>query len=54
MYNIIDETTGLLLFAKSDNVVLEGQIAISEICDLENPEGKEIFFNFGTRQFYTK
>jgi hypothetical protein len=54
MYTIIDSTTGLVLFAKYDNEVIEGQIAISEICDLENPEGKEIFFNFETRQFYTK
>jgi len=54
MYSIIDTTTNQLLFAKYDNVVIEGQIAISEICDLENPDNKEIIFNFETRQFYIK
>ena len=54
MFNIIDETTGLLLFAKSDNEVFAGQTAISEICELENPDNKEIYFNFETRQFYIK
>lgn len=52
MYSIIDTTTNKLLFAKYDNEVLEGQIAISEICTLENPDGKEIYFNFETKQFY--
>jgi hypothetical protein len=56
MFNIIDETTGLLLFAKSDNEVIEGQIAISEICTIEreNPFDSEIYFNFETQEFYTK
>jgi hypothetical protein len=53
MYTILDKN-GKVLFAKFDNQVLEGQIAISEICDLENPEGKEIYFNFETQEFYIK
>ena len=54
MYSIIDTTTNLLLFAKSDNEVIEGQIAISEICDLENPKNLDIFFDWKTRTFYLK
>ena len=52
MYTIIDATTGLLLFAKSDDVVLEGQIAIEELCTLETTE--PIYWNFETEKFYTK
>lgn len=52
MYSIIDTTTNKLLFAKYDNEVIEGQIAISEICPLENIEEKDIYFNFTTREFY--
>jgi hypothetical protein len=52
MYNIVDETTGLLLFAKSDNVVLKGQVAIKTICTIESES--EIFYNFDTQEFYTK
>lgn len=52
MFTIIDTTTNKLLFAKYDNEVIDGQIAISEICNLENPDGKEIFFNFTTHEFY--
>jgi hypothetical protein len=52
MYTIIDSTTGKVLFAKFDNEVLEGQIAIENICTLETD--KEIFFNFETNDFYTK
>ena len=54
MYTIVDSTTGLVLFAKFDNEILEGQTAIFEICDLENPDGKEIYFNFETHEFYIK
>ena len=52
MWTIIDTTTDRLLFVKSDNEVLEGQVAITEICTLENPEQKDIFFNFETKTFY--
>jgi hypothetical protein len=41
-----------VLFAKLDNEVLEGQIAIENICTIETES--EIFFNFETQQFYTK
>jgi hypothetical protein len=54
MYTIIDTTTNRLLFVKSDNEVLSGQVAITEICTIENPEFKEIYYNFETQQFYTK
>jgi hypothetical protein len=52
MYTIIDTTTNRLLFVKFDNEVLEGQVAITEICTIENPEQKDIFFNFETQEFY--
>jgi hypothetical protein len=52
MYTIIEESTNKVLFAKFDSEVLEGQVAIEEICILENPEQKDIFFNFETKQFY--
>ena len=52
MYSIIDTTTKKLLFAKYDNEVIDGQVAIEQICTLENSEGKDIFFNFETQQFY--
>jgi hypothetical protein len=51
MYTIIDRN-GKVLFAKMDSEVLEGQVAIQQICILENPEQKDIFFNFETKQFY--
>jgi hypothetical protein len=54
MYTIVDSTTGKVLFAKFDNEVLEGQIAINKICTLETETESEIFFNFETQQFYTK
>jgi hypothetical protein len=52
MFTIIDTTTNKLLFAKYDNEVLEGQIAVEEICTLENPELKDIYYNFETKTFY--
>ena len=51
MWTILDQN-GKVLFAKYDNEVIEGQIAINEICTLENPEQKDIFFNFETKTFY--
>jgi hypothetical protein len=53
-YTIIEESTGLVLYCKKDNEVLEGQIAITEMCTLPNPEFKDIYFNFDTREFYIK
>lgn len=52
MYTIIEQSTGKVLFAKFDNIVLEGQIAIEKLCTLETES--EIFFNFETNEFYTK
>jgi|688.fasta_scaffold69051_2 hypothetical protein len=56
MYTIIDESTNKVLFAKFDNEVLEGQVAINKVCiiERENPFESEIFYNFETEQFYTK
>ena len=52
MWTIVDEITGLVLFAKSDSECLEGQIAINEICRLETTE--PVYWNFENEIFYTK
>jgi hypothetical protein len=54
MYTIIEKSTNKVLFAKFDSEVLEGQVAIEQICTIENPEFKEIYYNFETQEFYTK
>jgi len=54
MHTIIDSQSGRVLFAKYDNEVLDGQVAINQNCDIEVNEGEEIFFNFETREFYIK
>jgi len=56
MYTIIDTATNKVLFAKFDNEVLEGQVAIEQICTIEreNPFESEIFYNFETQEFYIK
>ena len=54
MYTIIETTTNKVLFAKFDNEVLEGQTAIEQICTIENPELKDIYFDFETQTFYLK
>lgn len=51
MWTICD-INGKVLFAKFDNEVLEGQIAIEHIYSGENPEDKELYFNFETEKFY--
>jgi hypothetical protein len=48
------ETTGLFLHCKKDNEISEGQIAITEMCTLPNPEFKNIYFKTETREFYLK
>jgi hypothetical protein len=53
-YTILEQETGKVLYCKKDDSVVENQIAITEMCTLENPEQKDIFFNFKTKQFYTK
>jgi hypothetical protein len=53
-YTIIDKESGLVLFCKKDDIVIDGQVAITEMYTLENPEFKEIYYNFETKQFYTK
>jgi hypothetical protein len=54
MYTIIDITTNRLLFVKFDNEVLEGQVAIEQICKIENPELKDIYWNDKTKEFFLK
>ena len=51
-FTIVNELTGNVLYCKKDNEVVENQIAITEMCTLENPNGKEIYFNFETQTFY--
>jgi hypothetical protein len=52
MYTIVDSVTGLVLFAKFDNEVFEGQTAINKVCEIETES--DIYFNFETQEFYTK
>ncbi len=52
MFTIVDSVSGLVLFAKFDNNVLEGQTAINQICTLENPDEKDVYYNFETKEFY--
>lgn len=52
MYTIVEKSNGKVLFAKLDDEILEGQIAIEQICAIDNSEQKEIFFNFATNEFY--
>ena len=54
MWTIIETTTNKVLFAKFDNEVLEGQVAIEQICTIENPDQKDIYYNFETQTFYLK
>jgi hypothetical protein len=51
-YTILEHSTGKVLYCKKDDIVIDGQVAIIEMCTLENPEQKDIFFNFETKQFY--
>jgi hypothetical protein len=50
MYTIVDSITGLILFAKFDNEVLEGQTAINKVCTIETES--DIYYNFETQEFY--
>jgi hypothetical protein len=52
MKTIIEKETGLLLYCRPDEPTESNELAISEMCTLENPEQKDIFFNFETKQFY--
>lgn len=51
IYTIIEEATGKELFAKFDNSVEAGQVAVTELRteDMEAPH-----FDFETRKFYDK
>jgi hypothetical protein len=52
MYTIVDSITGLVLFAKNDNEVFEGQTAINKVCLIEGDMPK--YINFETQEFYVK
>lgn len=51
MYAIIEKATGKELYYKADNVVLETEVAVTELRteDMVNPH-----FDFTTRTFYDK
>lgn len=51
MFTIVDQN-GKVLFAKFDNKVLEGQVAIDKFFIGENPYNLDIYYNFETQQFY--
>jgi hypothetical protein len=52
MYTIVDSITGLVLFAKMDSEVLEGQTAIQEFCKIEGEIPK--YWDFENELFYIK
>jgi hypothetical protein len=52
MYTIVDSISGLVLFAKNDSEVFEGQTAINKVCLIETQS--DIFYNFETQEFYVK
>jgi len=53
-YTILEQSTGRVLYCKKNNSVVENQVAITEMCTLENPELKDIYYNFETQTFYLK
>ncbi len=53
-YTILEQATGKVLYCKKDDSVVENQIAITQMCTLENPDNLDIYYNFETQQFYTK
>jgi hypothetical protein len=53
-YTILEQATGKVLYCKKDDLVVENQIAITQMCILENPDNLDIYYNFETQQFYTK
>lgn len=56
MKTVINSITKKLLFAVAEDnyQAQENETIISELCTIENPEAKEIYFNEETRQFYEK
>lgn len=52
MFTIIETSTNKVLFAKYDDHVLENQTAIDKICTLENPQEKDVYFDWATETFY--
>lgn len=52
MWTILETTTNRVLFVKYDDIVLENQTAIKQVCEIENPEGKDVFYDFENEIFY--
>jgi hypothetical protein len=50
MYTIVDAITGLVLFSKYDNEVIEGQTAINKVCTIEGDLPK--YWDFENLIFY--
>lgn len=51
-FTILEKSTSKVLYCKKDDLVDENQLAITQMCILENPDNKEIYYNFETQQFY--
>jgi len=49
MFTIIEESTGRVLYAKFDNVVEPGQVAVEELC---TEAFIQAYFDFKTRTYY--
>ena len=53
MWSVINKSTGKVLFATVFPFTeTETQIAIQNVFSGEIPEGKELYFNFDTENFY--
>lgn len=51
-FTILEKSTSKVLYCKKDDIVIDGQVAISQMCTIENPEAKEVYFNWETKTFY--
>lgn len=51
-FTILEKSTSKVLYCKKDDLVDENQLAITQMCILENPDNKEIYYNFETQTFY--
>ena len=53
-FTILEKSTSKVLYCKKDDLVDENQLAITQMCILENPDNKDIYYNFETQTFYLK
>jgi hypothetical protein len=54
MKSIVDRNTCKFLYCRLDEPTEVNEVAINQTYDLENPDNLDIYYNFETKQFYTK